>query len=105
MKKTDFGCEIRKVKNGFIMTFYDHEMIESNSFLVEETITEKEGDEFYAIEELLWWVAEFFGFYGSKHDEERIGVCRELQSGEIKYRGEVYVSTSMADEDEAKEKP
>jgi len=91
MKKSDFACEIRKVNNGFIMTFYDHEMIESNSFMVEETITEKEGDEFQAIEDLLWWVKNFFGYFGSDHDAEQIGICREFQSGELKYRDEIYV--------------
>jgi len=92
MKKSDFACEIRKVNNGFIMKYYDQEMIMGDSTLTEETITDSEEDELLSIEELLWWVKDFFGYFGSKHDAERMGICREFpQSGEIRYQEEIYV--------------
>lgn len=92
MKKSDFACEIRRVDNGFVMKYYDQEMIAADSTLMEETVTDSEQDELLSIEELLWWIKDFFGYFGSKHDYERIGICRELpQSGEIRYQEEIYV--------------
>jgi len=96
MKKTDFACEIRRVANGFVMKYYDQEMIIGDSILMEETMTDSEGDELLSIEELLWRVKDFFGYFGSKHDLENIGICREFpQSGELKYRDEIYVLKDM----------
>jgi hypothetical protein len=96
MKKTDFACEIRRVGNGFVVKFYDQEMIIGDSILTEETITDGKKDKLLAIEDLLLWVKDFFGYFGSKHDLENIGICREFpQSGEIKYRDEIYVLKDM----------
>jgi hypothetical protein len=86
MKKTDFACEIRRVGNGFVVKYY------GDSVLMEETITDSEEDELLSIEELLWFIKDLFGYFGSKHDYERLGICRELpQSGEIRYQDEIYV--------------
>jgi hypothetical protein len=92
MKKSDFSCEIRRVANGFVMKYYDQEMIIGDSILTEETITDNKKDKLLSIEELLWFIKDLFGYFGSKHDLENIGICRELpQSGELKYRDEIYV--------------
>ena len=68
MKKSDFGIEIIKGKNGFVI-----EDNEGNLSVAEE----EENDELSAIEKLFWEILDFFEIYGCKHDKERISVIRE----------------------------
>jgi len=60
---------ITKVDNGFYL-------VKSNDD-PPYVIQEDENDHLRAYEELCWKVLEYFGYYGSKHDPERLFVRRE----------------------------
>jgi hypothetical protein len=65
----DWFLRISKVSNGYILTSTD----------MQEVIEDDDKDELKSGEELLWKVMEYFNFYGSKHDPERLRVIREKQ--------------------------
>jgi hypothetical protein len=64
---------IEKVQNGFVLT---GKGAENNGPFV---IREDEMDELKVFEELTWQIWEYFGYYGSKHDPERLRITREKQ--------------------------
>jgi hypothetical protein len=69
-----YGLNITKVDNGYIAEdLSDHKIT---------VFEESERDELKDIEALLWFVLEFFGKYGSKHDPERIRIIRQRKDSE-----------------------
>lgn len=74
---------IERVENGYIVS-YEDERAEGTPCTVSEVIEDSESDPLKSGEGLLWWVAEFFGVGGSKHDEERIRIVRITRDGEVK---------------------
>lgn len=70
MKKSDWGIEITRVENGFLIK----DNGESRT-----VVEEKAGDELEAAEQLLWHVLEFFNLEGkSRYDRERLVVVRQV---------------------------
>jgi len=70
-------CSIEKVENGFLIE-YPEEDNEGKELIVRHVIEDDvEGDELDAPEALLWWVLDYFGCYGNKHDPERLRIVRE----------------------------
>ena len=69
MKKSDWGIEIIKTNNGFL--------IKDNSG--EVTVIEENSDNnSKAAEELLWSVIEFFNLRGSRYEKNRVLVTIEV---------------------------
>ncbi len=72
MKKTDWGLEIIKVENGFLIKSSEGHL----------TVVEDKSDEdqvsVSAIEELLHHIVEFFNLSGSRYDRERIFVTSQV---------------------------
>jgi hypothetical protein len=60
----DWKITIQKVNNGYILKTSDEH---DNNMVFEETDNELE-----AIQNVLNYVQDFFGYYGSKHDSERL---------------------------------
>ena len=77
----DYKLIINKVENGYILS-YEDELNDETKIVRKIVIQEDESDELKAHEEMLWQVIEYFGFYGSKHDKERIRVIREGQGND-----------------------
>lgn len=71
----NWKCSIEKCENGFVV-IYPKE-IEDNIVDVLHVIEESETDKLKEIEDLLFWIIDYFDYYGSKHDPERITVTRE----------------------------
>ena len=77
----EYYLKITRASNGYILSWDEeietadenHPLIETQEWLIESS----EGDELREHERLLWEVMEFFGFGGSKHDEERLRITRE----------------------------
>ena len=69
--------EITRGDNGYKLKWQEQDNEEGQYSLHEEYIEDLEEDELKSGESLLWWVMEYFGFGGSKHDVERIGIIRE----------------------------
>ena len=65
---------IKKVSNGYILEGTD---ADGNQCIT--VIEENEKDKLQAYENLVWSVLENFGYYGSKHDKERLTMVREKQ--------------------------
>lgn len=59
---------IKRADNGYYL-----EGCDGQKFVIEE----KEDDELYEHEQLLFIVQEYFNFQGSKHDKERIQISRQ----------------------------
>jgi len=72
----DWKLEITKVENGYLLEYPDEDS-EGNYIRKRMVLEEDEKDELKSNENLLWQVMEHFGFYGSKHDKERIRITRE----------------------------
>ena len=64
---------IEQVDNGFIITIPDYEGTSDTVKIVHEC-SDEEFSEVDAFEAVLWSLVEYFGFYGSKHDEKRIHI-------------------------------
>lgn len=75
--------KITRGDNGYRLNWVDYDE-EGRKIQCEEYVQDDEQDELRAIESLLWWIINHYGFYGSKHDPERIRIVRELPSGEYK---------------------
>lgn len=67
MEKTDWGLEIRKVRDGFVLK--DNEGNET-------VAKENKEDELSCAEDILNQVIDFFDLRGSRYDKERISVAR-----------------------------
>lgn len=65
-----WSLKITRTKNGYCLEGSDNEAI---------SIQERDEDELFHHQHLLWEVMEYFNFQGSKHDAERIRVVREKQ--------------------------
>ena len=63
---------IEMVSNGYVLSFHDPE----HECKRIEVIEESEYDALKAGETLLWWLMDFYGFGGSKHDAERLRIVR-----------------------------
>ena len=63
--------KIERVLDGYIFTDSDDFGDEVN------VIEEDDNDELAGIEKLLWRIVDALGFYGSKHDAERIRIIRQ----------------------------
>jgi len=79
---------VQHVQNGYKLGYYQElEVVDEDGHdrdWVEEVIEDDESDELKANESMLWWILEYFGGTGSKHDKERIRIVRQLQNGEYK---------------------
>jgi len=78
---SDWYLKITRASNGYVLS-WDEELNDAQpNYPLSETkymvIESSEGDELKDHETLLWEVMEFFGFGGSKHDEERLRIIRE----------------------------
>ncbi len=69
--------EIDRAHNGYVVSYETESEDNSGPFIATEVIQDDEKDELRSHEELLWFITEFFGFIGSKHDDERLRVVRE----------------------------
>jgi len=68
--------------NGFKLGW--HEEVEDGQRVWHELYFEdSESDSLLSMQHVLWEVLEYFGMYGSKH-EERLRVVREMPDGKIK---------------------
>jgi hypothetical protein len=68
-----WSITIEKVDTGYIL-----DTPEPNDELGKKWVREeRDDDELYAIERVLWDILTYFGHYGSKHDAERIRIMRE----------------------------
>ncbi len=74
--KMDWYLKITRVDNGYLLESFGNAP-EGEDFIVKSVIEEDDQDELACHEKLLWEVMEYFGFRGSKHDEERLKVIRE----------------------------
>jgi len=78
---SEWYLKITRITNAYVLSWDeefdevspDHPLYETKSMAIEDS----ERDELNAHERLLWEVMEFFGFGGSKHDEERLKIIRE----------------------------
>jgi len=70
-----WDLHIRRGNNGYRLT-YQEELGDGEIVEREEYIEDSEGDGLKSGEELLWRVMEYFAFYGSKHDPERLRIIR-----------------------------
>lgn len=64
---------IEKTTNGYILTEPKDEETDERKIIIEDN----DKDELESAEKLLWKVLNYFDFYGSKHDSERIRIIRE----------------------------
>jgi len=75
---------ITKGDNGFKLGWHEDEGEEGWPGVWHELYFEdSESDALLSMQHALWEVLEFFGMYGSKH-EERLRIVRELPDGTIK---------------------
>jgi len=73
---------ITKGDNGFKLSW--HEEVEDGRWVWHELYFEdSESDALLSMQHALWEVLEYFGMYGSKH-EERLRIVREMPDGKIK---------------------
>jgi len=85
-----FGVEIRRVENGFIVKA----LMENREMVFEDSMEEMMGTEdepLNAIESVLWFIIEYFGYGGSKYSRERLMIIRkrgERYEGKIESDGE-----------------
>ena len=79
-----FGMKliIENADNGYILTYYDPEIKETRHIAVED-LDKGVGciSSARLTQKLLWEIIEFFGIYGSKHDEEQIRIVLEDKNG------------------------
>jgi hypothetical protein len=78
----DLILKIREVENGYVLKWEDEDEDDDGNITWQEhrhVIQEDDdgGDELVHHEQLLWFVMEFFGFGGSKHDPERLRIIRD----------------------------
>jgi hypothetical protein len=66
---------IERGDNGYLMGF-EEEWEDGTPRKIFEVIQDDEVDELKSGEELLWWIMDYFGFGGSKHDAERLRIVR-----------------------------
>ena len=81
---------ITKGDNGFKLGWYEE--VEEWEYLIDDGrqpvwhelyFEDSESDPLISMQHVLWEVLEFFGMYGSKH-EERLRIVREMPDGKIK---------------------
>ena len=77
MNLGDWCIEINRVSNGYTIRFPHPN---TGEIWIDEVIEYDDGDELAGAEKLLWRIAEYFAFLGSKHDKERLQVVREKHS-------------------------
>lgn len=72
MKLAGYGVKITRVHNGFVCQFKNEDDI-----IQAEVISDEEDDSLKGGELLLWWIIDYFGIDGSRHDAERLTITRE----------------------------
>jgi hypothetical protein len=72
-----WNCKIERADNGYLISFLD----EYNSKIF-HVIEEDDNDVLKEHEELHWWIMDYFGHLGSKHDKERLRIVREKRKDE-----------------------
>ena len=80
--------KITKVNNGYILegwVILEDGVEEERSWVLEE-----EDDELKVHGALLYFIMDYFGFAGSKHDAERIRIVRE-KNGVLYWQGRTFV--------------
>jgi len=83
MKHSEWACEISLVANGYTIRYPGEK-----SWVTRVMADGK--DELSSTEELLWWVLEYYDKIGSKHDDQRLRVCRENRDGTLTLYGAIY---------------
>jgi hypothetical protein len=76
MLSNEWSVTIFSGRNGYRME-WDDVLDDGSTAHVFEVIEDDFLDDLKHHEKLLCWIADFFGFSGSKHDHERIKVVRE----------------------------
>lgn len=74
---TDWEIRLKKVNNGFILTY--HEETETGTHLNEVVFGNKEN-ELQVMVDVLHFIQEHFGYNGSKHDKHRIFIKLKKQN-------------------------
>lgn len=69
----EWSLKITVVQNGYLLEGQGQTDGEPILFVIEE----RDNDELYHHERLLWEIMEYFNFQGTKHDPERIQVTRK----------------------------
>jgi len=70
-----YSVRIIRGGNGYRLNWTED--TEDGEIKQEEYIQDDEADELRSTEALLWWILEWAGKMGSKHDPERLRVVRE----------------------------
>ena len=73
-KDKDWCLKIARVGNGYIL---EGNSGQDDEFIQKTVIEDKDEDELYSHERVLWEVMEYFNLGGTKHDKERIRIIRE----------------------------
>lgn len=83
INKEDWSLKITKVKNGFIV---EHHESTSDGYIKEQLVFEESDhddfSELIAAEDMLYYIIEHFGLYGSKHDKKRLRVTIDVNKNE-----------------------
>lgn len=105
MRLTDYGLEIVRVMEppGYKLRYPSGD---DDGCWIEGVIAD--GDDTAAdpdarldgMERLLNFIMGHFGYYGSKHDAERLRVVRERQDGTIVHMGDKYAPAVNDDDDD-----
>ena len=74
---------ITKAENGYVLRWSDEDEYGAE-VIHTEVVEDDERDQLKSGVELLYRIMEYFGFLGSKHDEERIRVVRVGRDGKEK---------------------
>lgn len=82
--ENEWSMKIIKVQNGFICKWYEPSGFDGDDLLKKQLVFEDKEDEgeyseLYSGEEMLWFLIEHFGLFGSKYDKKRLRVNIEEQ--------------------------
>lgn len=78
-----YDVRLTRGDNGYRLS-WSEEAEDDSRVPHEEYIQDDEADELKSVRELLWWILEWAGHSGSKHDPERIRIVTERQDGTVK---------------------
>jgi len=83
MKRSEWACEIRRISNGYAVRY------PGEKSWVTRVMADGD-DELSSTSQLLWWILEYYDRIGSKHDAQRLRVCRENRDGTLAMYGMIY---------------
>ncbi len=85
MKRSDWGVEIVRIDNGFL--------IKDNEGKI-TVVEDKDDDEYLAGEKLLWEIINFFNLEGSRYDKKRLSVVSMVGDKYTPKEGERLINKS-----------